>query len=970
MGKYSHLTREELIERLEKAEQEESVRLNDRLDGERRLFQALVIMLKNYEGSYEKDIMRIVLERYQADRAFLFHFDWKENTTSNIFEVNSEGIGSEIQQLQHLSTTVLGSYLEQLRKGKPLVVEDVEEMPDQLEDERNELKDLFAKLQIRSVVLFPMQIFGELWGFVGMETVSRLRKWSVEDIEWLKAFTDVLSIGVGQRLVRKEAFSNEQRFTELFRHMPLGYIRHRMIFDKDGKPADYEILEVNPAFEKLTGLKKEYCVGKRGKQLGTDKSFLNIYADIASSGKQTQMDYYSPYLKKWYSSVVYSMQEGEFVSLFYDITEQCLANEQIRKNEQKLRSIFDNLPVGILSYDEEGRFVRANEEAVRIFGVRRKENFRKSLLLSPEIKEELQRQQQVSFDFIYDNLRREALTEEDDRPMEQIRYITAKIMLYAHERKTRPGYLLIVADNTKIHRINRELQLTERALKENLIRLSLILETGEIYPWYMDLETGKLDISEEFYKSFNQNKSDYEDYTIREFIKKIHPGDVPLFRQEFEKLEQGLSERVKMELRLNVFGKGYIWCELNAGVRARGINSNISKWLGFLTVIQKRKDNEKQLVEALKKAEESDKLKSAFLANVSHEIRTPLNAIVGFSELIAHTQEEEDKKYYLDIVKTNNTLLLNLINDILDLSKIESGRVDLKDSMVDVNELCRELCEVHQLRAEPGVKVIFENPGDALQMLTDRNRLIQLYSNLISNAVKNTREGSIRVGYRRKEDVVEFTVQDTGKGIPLEKQAVIFNRFEKLDANVQGFGLGLSICKSILEKMGGSIDFESEVGKGSRFRFILPYRQKLKSSAIVGVRKEKSEEILPEGKTLTILVAEDIDCNYELLKAILGKTYRLIRARTGIEAVTLFSEKKPDLILMDMKMPELDGIDATKIIRETSQEIPIVALTAFAYDSDRELALNAGCNDFITKPVDAMELKRLILKYGAVCSPS
>lgn len=375
-------------------------------------------------------------------------------------------------------------------------------------------------------------------------------------------------------------------------------------------------------------------------------------------------------------------------------------------------------------------------------------------------------------------------------------------------------------------------------------------------------------------------------------------------------------------------------------------------------------------MEALKKAEESDKLKSAFLANVSHEIRTPLNAIVGFSELIAHTQEEEDKKYYLDIVKTNNTLLLNLINDILDLSKIESGRVDLKDSMVDVNELCRELCEVHQLRAEPGVKVIFENPGDALQMLTDRNRLIQLYSNLISNAVKNTREGSIRVGYRRKEDVVEFTVQDTGKGIPLEKQAVIFNRFEKLDANIQGFGLGLSICKSILEKMGGSIDFESEVGKGSRFRFILPYRQKLTSPDTVGVRKEKSEEVLPEGKTLTILIAEDIDCNYELLKAILGKTYRLIRARTGIEAVTLFSEKKPDLILMDMKMPELDGIDATKIIRETSPEIPIVALTAFAYDSDRELALNAGCNDFITKPVDARKLKRLILKYGALCSPS
>lgn len=963
MGKYDFLTREELIDLLEKTERNETLKLQDRLDGEKRIAEALMLMLKNYNSNYEKDILRIVLERYQADRASLFKFDWEQQTNSNILEVTSKGTPSVIRKLQELPNDGLADFLEQFRQGHPLVINEVDLMPETSYQGPKKITQIFQILNLKSAILFPMHIFGKLWGYINMATVREYKTWNEDDIEWLKAFTDILSIGVSQRFFRVKASTNERRFGELFRNMPIGYVRHKIICNTHNQPVDYEYLETNPAFEQLTGINRNQCIGKTAKQLVNhlDHNLFKIYQQVAFEEKQIQIDYYAQGLNKWFYSVLYSPKKGEFISLFYDITDRMKASEQIKQNEKKVRIILENLPVGVISFDHCGHFLDCNEAASQTFTCLKDPTYDKDLKLNAEQIEELNIKKILSQDFTLDIVKQKKITLHNNSIPEGAIYLSTKIIKYTDENDECLGYLFIGIDNTAIKQTNLELNSTQKALTENLVRQSLILETGQIYPWYMNAETQEVDLSEDFYKTFNEKKADHTPFSLSDFIKNIHPEDRELFQQEYHKLEKEETQRIKIEIRLNIFKYGYQWCEINATIETRREAKHPQKWLGFLTIIQQRKDNEQQLIEALKKAEESDKLKSSFLANVSHEIRTPLNAIVGFSELIANAEDKTEKDYYLDIVKTNNNLLLNLINDILDLSKIESGRIDLKETSVDVRGICQELCEVHQLRAQPGVKVIFEQTDQPLIMRTDRNRLTQLYSNLINNAIKNTSKGTITVGYHHKRQYVECYVRDTGKGIPKEKQALIFNRFEKLNSNIQGFGLGLSICKSILEKMNGTIRLSSKEGKGSEFRFTLPYKAPEK-------QRNRTPEInslpkLSECTNPTILIAEDIDSNYELLKANLGKKYKLVRARTGIEAINLFTRENPALILMDLQMPELTGIEAAQIIREVSPEIPIIALIAYAYDSDKEIALEAGCNDFMTKPIHSGQLKAILKKY-------
>ena len=391
----------------------------------------------------------------------------------------------------------------------------------------------------------------------------------------------------------------------------------------------------------------------------------------------------------------------------------------------------------------------------------------------------------------------------------------------------------------------------------------------------------------------------------------------------------------------------------------------------------------RELQSSKEKAEMSDSLKSAFLANMSHEIRTPLNAIVGFSHLIAESDDAEERKTYYNIVNANNERLLQLINEILDLSKIESGTIEFSFGPASLHNLCREVHDAHIFRTPQGVSLVYESSDESLMIETDKNRVFQVISNLIGNAVKFTKEGSISYGYKLADNQIVFHVTDTGTGIEPEKVGRVFERFAKLNNHAQGTGLGLSICKSIVERLGGKISVSSEFGKGTTFTFTLPYT--VAKSVNADSEKENgegnSEGIESTGKAddssnqsaenekakgarrLCILVAEDTDSNFELLEAILYKDYRLIRAHDGMEAVVMYDEVKPDLILMDIKMPNLDGLEATKIIRELSATVPIIAQSAFAYEQDRKAAKEAGCNDFIAKPIADDKLKAMIHKW-------
>lgn len=371
------------------------------------------------------------------------------------------------------------------------------------------------------------------------------------------------------------------------------------------------------------------------------------------------------------------------------------------------------------------------------------------------------------------------------------------------------------------------------------------------------------------------------------------------------------------------------------------------------------------------KAENASKMKSLFLANMSHEIRTPLNAIEGFSRIMAETDSPEERMNFMEIIESNNGRVLALINEILDLSRVEAGEIAIKKQMTDLNEMCKSIQLMFKFRCPDSVNLTWSQPNMKVTLNTDQNRLTQVFSNLISNALKHTSKGSITYGYRLINDgqEVEFFVTDTGSGIAPEDINHIFQTYVSRDAEQQnGYGLGLALCKIIVEKMNGHITVSSKLGEGSTFRFTLPFE-----GTIGGLQKNSrittnSRTIRVSTKTNVqnaplILVAEDEDSNYELVRIVLAKRYRLLRAHNGIEAVTLCEDEHPDMILMDIRMPDMNGLDATRIIKEVNHEIPIVALSAYAFDENIREAKAAGCDEFLAKPFRVEDLLDTVGKY-------
>lgn len=389
--------------------------------------------------------------------------------------------------------------------------------------------------------------------------------------------------------------------------------------------------------------------------------------------------------------------------------------------------------------------------------------------------------------------------------------------------------------------------------------------------------------------------------------------------------------------------------------------------LGIATNVTKFHAVNKELQLAKEKAEQSDKLKSAFLANMSHEIRTPLNAIVGFSELLQSSDDKKEQAEFIHIINQNNELLLRLIGDILDLSKIESGLIELKPEKFDLSSVFNEVFATSKVRCtNPDIEFKCVNPYSKCIVYLDKNRLLQIGINFVTNAIKYTIKGHITIGYEYKNQGIRIYVEDTGIGIAKEKQHLLFHRFEKLDDFAQGTGLGLAICKAIVTAKKGEIGFHSEEGKGSTFWAWVPCKvetsdelEELDTHIITTDSPSKLQICHKKNKSLSILVAEDIDSNYMLIQAILCHC-KLTRAVNGKQAVELAAQQRFDVILMDMRMPVMNGLEAVSAIREFDKEIQIIALTANVFDSDKDEALKVGCNGFITKPLNKQKLEELL----------
>lgn len=383
----------------------------------------------------------------------------------------------------------------------------------------------------------------------------------------------------------------------------------------------------------------------------------------------------------------------------------------------------------------------------------------------------------------------------------------------------------------------------------------------------------------------------------------------------------------------------------------------------------------KELVKAKERAEESDKLKSAFLANMSHEIRTPMNGILGFSELLKNPElSGHEQQMYLSLIEKSGARMLNIINDIVDISKIEAGLIKLNIRELNINDQFEYIYSFFKPEVEAkGINFSLKDflPINESVIYTDHEKTYAILTNLIKNAIKYTVEGTIEYGCFKKGDILEFYVKDTGIGIPLDRQEAIFERFIQADIADkmarQGAGLGLSISKAYIEKLGGKIWVESREGIGSIFYFTLPYSSTKEKIVIQDDLPDKKagDSHLPEVPELKILIAED-DETSEMLLAIVAKTLsrKILTARTGADAIKSCRDNPDiDLILMDIQMPVLDGYEATKQIRQFNKDVVIIAQTAYGLSGDREKALEAGCNDYISKPVDISLLKRIIQKH-------
>lgn len=426
-----------------------------------------------------------------------------------------------------------------------------------------------------------------------------------------------------------------------------------------------------------------------------------------------------------------------------------------------------------------------------------------------------------------------------------------------------------------------------------------------------------------------------------------------------------------MRLYLSDDTDNYVDCVVSVS-GAYMVQNRDEKVLLTVRDITRLKKVQEELEAARRVAEVAGEQKTAFLANMSHEIRTPLNAIVGFAGLLANASESE-RNSYVEIIKGNTNMLLQLVNDILDMSKIEAGTLEFIYSDTDVNQIMRELEGIFRLRleeADSSVRIVFEPCLPVCFIHTEKNRVSQVLSNFLSNAFKYTKEGSITLGYKVREDDIYFYVQDTGAGIPAGKVDKVFERFMKLDAKKQGTGLGLSISRTIIKKLGGEIGVFSEYGKGSTFWFTLPVKPfdflpLQQRTEDVSETVEFNETEYDAGAVRrTILIAEDMDDNYLLYKIYLEKHYDLIRATNGEEAVSKYLECNPDIILMDIGMPVVDGYQATDAIRQLPSDIPIVAVTAFAYDEDRRKVMSRGFNGYLSKPLNKDELLKMLHKMG------
>ncbi|MBI9052395.1 MAG: PAS domain S-box protein [Bacteroidales bacterium] len=753
-----------------------------------------------------------------------------------------------------------------------------------------------------------------------------------------------------------------------------------------------QIVDCNQGLSDISGYTYEELIGTDGLLLIAEGSREMVMNNIVS-------EYEKPYeaLGVRKNGKEYPLRlEGKMIPYkgkgmrvveFRDISEQKKAEKAVQESEKKLRDLVNNLDAGVVVHSTDTKILSNNPRASELLGLSQDQLMGKTAI-DPYWK------------FVDENNNPIPLDEYPVNKVLSTKNVISNILVGVLRPVNKDKVWLLVNGFPSIDKhggINEVVisfvDITKRKKAEDKLKISLEKEQTQanivrttpvaIAFGYPD---GRLD-------NCNNAFTELTGYSEKE-LKSINWNDV-LTPEKWKKIEEEELGKLTPDNNFIRYEKEYIHksgsvIPIELAVNAKyDEKNNLIHFVGFITNITERKLSEiglanqneeyqsineelrqanEELILAKDQAEESDRLKSAFLANMSHEIRTPMNGIIGFAKLLQKHELTKDKlENYISIIVGSSNQLLSIVNDILDISTIETGQIDLYEEEVNLNETLEEIQSFFELKAEEKgikLKLMPELENIDSNIFTDDSKLKQILFNLIGNALKFTHQGSIDFGYNIAEDKIKFFVKDTGIGISLKDQKNIFSRFHKVEHKSEelygGTGLGLAICKGLVERIGGEIWVDSKLGEGSSFFITLPYR---KAKAIKDSFKIKEEDV--EFLKFKILIVEDELVNADFLKEVLSlRNISYIHVSDGESAVReCLTNNSIDLVLMDIKLPKMSGYEATKKIKEKKPNLPIIAQTAYAMKSDEIEALNAGCDGYISKPIVEENLLKLISKF-------